>query len=354
MKDIVNEYVKKLNPYEVPNLDYKVKLDANENPYEISNILEKDAFDQIKNEVFNTVWNFYPDASYDKLRDAIAKENNLSKENIILGNGSDEILLNLILTYINNEKKILVNTPTFSMYKILAQIVNSEAIEVNLTEEFELNTNEIISKLETENIALTFITYPNNPTGNLFKEDDVIRIIEKSKGIVVIDEAYYEFAKKSFVSKINEYKNIIVLRTFSKAYSIAGLRVGYMMSNEAIINDVNKVRLPYNLNKISEAIALKVYEKKEDFIPIIDEILSERDKMYNELKKIDTIKVFKSDTNSIFFKTEKAYDIYEELLKNKILIRKFSKELSNYLRFSIAKKDENEKVIKIIKKVLKK
>lgn len=351
MKDIVNENIKNLKPYKTSEVEYNVKLDANENPYEIPKNLDEEVYEQLKKEIFDTIWNYYPDASYDKLREEIAKQNNLEKENIILGNGSDEIILNLMLTYVNKEKSILVHPPTFSMYKILAQVVNGNAVEVHLDEQFQLNTEKMIEELKREDISLTFITYPNNPTGNLFKEEEIEKIIMASKGIVIIDEAYYEFAKKTFMDKVKKYKNVIVLRTFSKAYGIAGLRVGYMAADISIVEEVNKVRLPYNLNKISELIALKVYKNKEKFEKIVEDILLERDRMYKELKKIDILQVFHSDTNSIFLKTDMADEIFEQLLENGILIRKFGNELKNYLRISIAKKEENDRIIEIIKSI---
>lgn len=353
MLNYVNKNIKKLEPYKVPELDYEIKLDANENPYPVPESLPENLKEEIGKIIFNSMWNYYPDPEAKNLRNIIAKENKLEKENILIGNGSDEIILNLMLTFISEGKSILVHTPTFSMYKILAQIANGNTIEVALDKNFELDKEKMLENVIKDDVAMTFITYPNNPTGNLFDKNLIKEIIEKAKGLVVIDEAYYEFAKDSFVDKIKKYKNLIILRTFSKAYGMAGLRVGYMFANKEICNEVNKVRLPYNLNKISQLIAEKLYENKIYFEKIIDEILENKKELKKDLEKIDGLKLFKSDTNSIFFYSEKSEEIFSSLLEEKILIRKFKGDMKNYLRITIGKKEDNKKIVKIIEKLLK-
>lgn len=354
MKELVNANIKNLIPYKVADLDYEIKLDANENPYHIPEILDGELKKELKEEIFREFWNYYPDADATELREALAEKCGVAKENIIMGNGSDEIILNLMLTYLNSDKAIVIHPPTFSIYKIFAQVTNGKVKEVPLTEEFELDAEKMEAAAAESDSAITIITYPNNPTGNLFNENAVEQIIKNSKGVVVIDEAYYEFAGKTFMDRIGKYKNLVILRTLSKAYGIAGLRVGYMVADTSVVDEVNKVRLPYNLNKISQLVALKMIKNDDKFKPIIKEILAERDKMAAEVGKIEGLKLFKSDTNSIFFRTEKAEEVFAKMLENKILVRKFSGNLKEYIRISIGKKEDNLKVIEIIKSVLKK
>ncbi|BDU49623.1 histidinol-phosphate transaminase [Haliovirga abyssi] len=352
LKKLVNENIKNLEPYKVPDLDYNIKLDANENPYPMPEFLGENIKIDMEKEIFNALWNYYPDAQSKDLREELAKKLKLKKENIILGNGSDELILNLMLTYVSKGKKVLIHTPTFAMYKITTQIVNGEVIEVPLnSEDFSINKDEMIKNVIKDDVAMTFITYPNNPTGNLFEEKSIIEIIEKAKGLVVIDEAYSEFAGKSFVDKVSKYENIAILRTFSKAYGIAGLRIGYMVASEEVINEVNKVRLPYNINKITQIIALKVLKNSENMKKIVKDILEERERMEKELSEITEIKLYKSDSNALFFKTEKAEIIFSKMLENKILIRRFKGDLKNFIRISIGRRDENDKVLNIIKEL---
>lgn len=350
MKKYVNENIEKLVPYKVPKHDYNVKLDANENPYSIPEMLDEVLKNELKDAIFKTLWNYYPDGEGYDLRKALAERNGVNEENIVLGNGSDEIILNLVLTYLNSEKSMVVHPPTFSVYKIFAQVVNAKVIEVPLDDNFDLDMEKMIEAVKRPDTSLTFITYPNNPTGNLFSENKIIDILENANGIVVIDEAYFEFSKKTFLNKLNDYKNMVILRTFSKAYGIAGVRVGYMIADKEITDEVNKVRLPYNLNKISQIIALKLLKNESKFTSMIDNIISERDRMYAELEKIKELKLFKSDTNAVFFKSGKSEEIFDELLRNKILVRKFTGNMSEFLRISIGKKEDNDIVLDIIKK----
>lgn len=354
MKELVNENIRNLIPYQVADLDYDVKLDANENPYHIPEILDGELKKELKEEIFKEFWNYYPDADATELREALAQKCGVAKENIIMGNGSDEIILNLMLTYLNGEKAVVIHPPTFSIYKIFAQVTNGKVKEVPLTEEFELDAEKMEAAAKESDSAITIITYPNNPTGNLFQEEAVEKIIKNAKGIVVIDEAYYEFAGKTFMDRIGKYKNLVILRTLSKAYGIAGLRVGYMVADVALVNEVNKVRLPYNLNKISQLVALKMVKNDDKFRPIIKEILEERDKMAVEVAKIEGLKMYKSDTNSIFFRTEKAEEIFAKMLENRILVRKFSGNMKDFIRISIGKKEDNMKVVEILKAVMQK
>lgn len=352
MKKLVNENIEKLVPYKVPKHDYKVKLDANENPYSIPEMLDEGLKEELKESIFTTLWNYYPDSEAYDLRKALAEKNGVKEENIIMGNGSDEIILNLVLTYLNSEKSLVIHPPTFSVYKIFAQVVNAKIIEVPLDNSFELDKDKMIEAVKRDDAALTFITYPNNPTGNLFKEEVILEILENAKGIVVIDEAYFEFAKKSFIDKLPKYKNMVILRTFSKAYGIAGVRVGYLIADTEITDELNKVRLPYNLNKISQIIALKMLKNEKRFNDMIEEILAERGRMYKELENVNGITLYKSDTNAVFFKCDKAEEIFSELLKNKILVRKFSGNMEQFLRISIGKQEDNDTVLKIIKKIV--
>lgn len=352
MEKYLNENIKKIVPYKLENLNYDIKLDANENPYSIPEILPNEVKKRLETRVFSELWNHYPDPEAKELRKKLAEKNGLDIENIVIGNGSDELLLYVFMAYLNSKKQIVVHPPCFSMYGIMAGEFNAPVLEVPLTEkEFNLDMPLMEAAINDEKSAVTVITYPNNPTGQLFKREDVEKLIKCAKGIVIVDEAYFEFAGDTFIDKINEYKNLIVMRTFSKAYGIAGLRVGYLAACSEITDHINRVRLPYNVNKLSQVIASEMMDYEKYFHNMIKEILSERDRIFKELSNIKEIELYKSDSNSIFFKTEKSKEIFDKMLEEKILIRKFKGKYEKYLRISIGKKAENNKVLSIIKDV---
>lgn len=352
MEKYLNENIKKLVPYKLEELEYDIKLDANENPFSIPEILPEEAKNRLKERLFGELWNHYPDPEAKELRWKIAAKNGLKIENILLGNGSDELLLYIFMAYLNSQKAVVVHPPCFSMYGIMAQEMNAPVVEVPLNpKNFELDIEKMEEAVSKEENAVTVITYPNNPTGQLFNREYVERVIKKAKGLVIIDEAYYEFAGDTFIDKINEYKNIIVLRTFSKAFGIAGLRIGYMAACKELVESINKVRLPYNINKLTQAAAAELMEYQDYFNDMIKELISERERMIEVMSEIRELKLYKSDSNSIFFSTEKSEEIFKKMLENRILIRKFKGNMSKFLRISIGKKEENDKVLGILKDV---
>lgn len=338
---LVRPQVRTLKPYSIPKVSCRIKLDAMENPYDLPGDIKKKIFSDLKKLAFNR----YPDSEGSKLRQAIAKYLSVAADRLLLGNGSDELILAILLTFGGLGKRVVYPVPTFSIYGILTQITGGSRREVYLGDGFQLNAKQILR----ENPDLIFIAYPNNPTGNCFNQREIAEIIEKTKGLVVIDEAYFEFSHKTFLSQLTTYENVIILRTFSKAFGLAGLRVGYLAARPAIIKEISKVKLPYNVNTLSQAIAVIMLKNIRYISGTVDIIKKERILLFEGLKTLVT--AYPSETNFIFFQCRQAQALYNYLLGKRILIKSFNEGyLKNYLRVTVGTPAENKEFLKETKK----
>ncbi|WP_291583227.1 histidinol-phosphate transaminase [Clostridium sp. UBA6640] len=343
--ELVKESIRDLKEYVPNNLKYRIKLDANEG----KNILFKDIYKEgIKFEGdFNI--NFYPDNEAILLREEIGKYININPANIIAGNGSSEMIELIIKTFVDKDEVILSFAPTFSMYSIFSKIYSTKFIGIKSNEDFSVDIELLINKAKEVNPKVVILCNPNNPTGYLIDEEHIKRLLEKTDSIVVVDEAYIEFAGDSMVNEIGNYKNLIVLRTLSKALGLASVRLGYMASNEKIINIINKVRSPYNLNALTQYVGVMALKNKDKIMSYVEKVKKEREFLYSKLKEID-IKAFKSYGNFIFFKCEIA-DLKYKLANHGILIRDFSEDLKGYFRVTVGSKYENREFIKCLKEI---
>lgn len=333
--------VKELQPYVVNPIVCSVKLDANEG----SKDLFKDLVKQLGEEFY---LNVYPDDSYIDLKKAICNYVGCKTSNICVGNGSSELLDLCIKTFVDREELILSLDPSFAMYCIYAKIFDTKYIGATSDDDFVINTDKVIDLIKEKDPKVTIICNPNNPTGSMIKKDDVIRIIKSTDNIVIVDEAYMEFGDESVVEEIENYKNLIVVKTLSKAFSMAGIRTGYLIACEELVNTVEKVRPPYNLNSISAFLATKALEEKDKMIAYVKGIKKEREKVYKSLLDMN-IKVFPSGANFLFFHSN-IKNLEDKLIREDVLIRKFGGKLDNHYRVTIGSVDENNEFIKAMKK----
>lgn len=345
IEKLLKESVKTLSPYKPKDYKVKVKLDANENNHVAFKLNEK-VLDGLKNLKINE----YPDSDSTLVRDILAKDLEVSIEEIILGCGSDQLITLIINAFVDKGEKILIHTPTFDMYRITNQVAGGVTIEVPLEENFEFNCKKFVEVMEREKPKVVFITNPNNPTGGVIPKEEIEEIIKKSPGIVAIDEAYMEFYKNSAIDLINKYNNVVVLRTLSKAFGLAGARVGYSIASKELTEAINKVKPPYNVSSIDQLAAKVCLENKEWIKEVIEEIIEERERIKGRLNKLCNVNVFNSEANFILFKIRNAKDIHEYLLNKGILIRYFGEQgpLAGCLRISIGTKEENDLVLKLI------
>ena len=335
----VSKVIRDIQPYSVPHIDCGIKLDGNESPFGLP--IEVQA--KVDSVIRDVQVNRYPDPQAEKLIDLISKVSEFSKEGILLGNGSDELIGMLITTLANGTGKILCPAPTFSMYKLSGLAMGAQVVEVPLDDTFDIDLDNTLSAIEDNDPDLIFLASPNNPTGNMYNTGKIAEIISVSNGIVVVDEAYSDFSGYTFLPLIKECENLIVLRTLSKV-GFAGLRIGMLFARDGIAAEINKVRYPYNINSLSQAIAQVVLENHEYVSENIQLIIRERDRVYKEMTSVDGITVYPSDANFIFFKAQDADKLFDELVKRDILIRNFNKpgRLENCMRVTIGTPEEND------------
>ena len=335
--------VKELQPYVVNPTVCSVKLDANEG--------NKDLFKDLVKELGNDFYlNVYPDDNYTDLKKAISDYIGCNVENISIGNGSSELLDLCVKTFVDTDELILSLDPTFSMYSIYAKIVNSRYMGTGEGSDFDIDVGEVIESIKKNNPKITIICNPNNPTGTVIKRDKVLEILKSTDEIVIVDEAYMEFGEESVVGEIENYKNLIVVKTLSKAFSMAGIRTGYLLANEELVKTVEKVRPPYNLNSVSAFLATKALEQKDKMLAYVKEVKKKREKVYNALLDMN-IKAFPSGANFVFFYSD-IKDLEDKLVQEDILIRKFGGKLDNHYRVTIGTEEENNAFIEAMKKLV--
>lgn len=342
IENLVRENIKKLKPYSSARSEYRgnaeVFMDANENAYG-SPVVES--------------FNRYPDPLQWQLKQQISKIKGIPPQNIFVGNGSDEVI-DLAFRIFCEPKKdnVIVCPPTYGMYKVCANINDVEVREVLLTENFQLDAPGILSSVD-ENSKLLFICSPNNPTGNDLDRLDVESLLNNFPGMVIIDEAYINFSmQKSFIRELTEYENLIVMQTLSKAWGLAGLRLGLAFASEKLIDLLNKVKPPYNINHASQAIAIKALENIQQVNENIRNIVQQRNWVHDELQQFKFVQIiYSSDTNFILVKVDDANKLYQYLLMNRIIVRNRSKEplCENCIRITIGTEEENRKLINALK-----
>jgi len=346
MRNIFPDRLKKVAVYEVPEIaDGEIKLDAQENPYP----LPESVLVKIKDAVSGLSLNRYPDPSANELRKKIADYCKVKAKNIVIGNGSDELILSLLIACGGRNRKTVCPEPTFAMYKILSDITGTEYSGVSLEPRFKLPDKKILSTRPT----IIFIAMPNNPTGNCFDRTKILNIAEKTEGLVVVDEAYYEFSGETFAGEIDKYKNIIVLRTFSKAFSLAGIRAGYIIAHESIVKYLRKVQLPYNFSIINQKILEIILDERDSVLSSVGRLIKSREEMFAELKKFNGIEPYPSKANFILMKIKKIKNIVESLKKHSIRVREFNDDgLRNFLRVTIGTENENKNFLDAVREVL--
>lgn len=319
----------------------EIILNANENSRNIT----ADYMDEIVEMLGDFEFNRYPDTNSDELCKAYSRYCGQSADRIICGNGSDEIIRLLLEAYVDKGDKILVHDPTFSMYSITNNIVGGSTVKVKSDELFNVSIDEVIETANKENAKVTFLCNPNNPTGNIFSKADIVKAITSINGVVAVDEAYIEFGGESVIELTEKYDNLIVLRTMSKAFGLCGLRVGFGVAHESIIESLYKVKAPYNLNQLSQNIAIIALSHADNMRKQVERLNKNRDVLFEELCKIDWLKVYATSANFIFIKADA--DRVRKAMGDKISIRYFG---SDYVRISVGEEQENMAVINLLKK----
>ena len=342
LQKLVRSHIADLQPYSSARDEFDpverevVYLDANENPFD------------------NGV-NRYPDPQQRKLKEVIARRRGLAANQLLLGNGSDEVLDLIFRAFcIPNQDKIIVMPPTYGMYRVLANINCIYLDEVPLNNDFQLVTKDILNQISTQTKVI-FLCSPNNPSGNSFRQEDILTLLQSFTGLVVIDEAYIDFStQKSLVSELSSYPNLIITQTLSKAYGLAGIRLGICFASEEIIDILNKIKPPYNINSLTQECAISALEDWDTTQGQITQLIAERKGLFAQLEKISFVeKVYPSDANFLLVQVDDANKRYAQLIENYIVVRNRSKQLGceNCLRFSVGTPQENQILIETLNRL---
>lgn len=352
IKDLVEKGIFKQSAYVAPEVTGAIKMDANENPISLQEPLKK----KLMEEMGRIDLNRYPEAGALKLRDRFARYYGVNKNMVMLGNGSDELIQTLCLTLKGKINGVLVPVPTFSMYKIIAVNTGNKVVEVPLDKKFDLDCDAIIGRIKANFPALVFLSYPNSPTGNLFSRKKIETIIKKTPGMVVIDEAYASFSGQTLLPLLKKYDNVIFLKTLSKL-GMASMRLGFLIGNPDMVAQLDKVRLPYNINSLSQTAANFFLDYQDEFSKQVLEIIQRREELYLGLKEIAGIKLYPSQANFIFFSC--AFDsnrIYNKLIAEGIIVKNLNVPplMPNCMRVTVGKRKENEAFLMVLKSVISK
>jgi histidinol-phosphate aminotransferase len=339
IQKLIRPSVRNLKPYSSARDEFKgsasVWLDANENPN-------------------NNGLNRYPDPLQKKLKARISELKNVPAKNIFLGNGSDEAIDLLFRGFCAPRKdKALICSPTYGMYQVSADINDVEVIDVLLTPEWQLNLDGIRSHFSDPNLKLLFICSPNNPTGNSMKKEDVLSIVSDFKGLVVVDEAYIDFSEQeSLATELDNHNNLVVLQTLSKAWGMAGIRLGMAFANTEIIDVLNRIKPPYNVNQLTQEVAWKELADETGFKKEVEVILSERTRLTEELSQLkNVLKIYPCDANFLLVKFTEPKTVYHALTDKGIVVRDRSKVAEGCLRITIGTEAENSQLINELKRL---
>jgi histidinol-phosphate aminotransferase len=341
-----------MSAYKVADATHFIKLDAMENPYHLPKEMTRKWLKSLKNCELNR----YPDPCAKKLTSILRQVSSIpSTSSVLLGNGSDEIIQILLMALPANAN-VLAPDPSFVMYRQISLSLGLNYHATPLNEDFSLNLEKMLTTITTYQPAIIFLAYPNNPTGNLFNRLDIEKIIEISTGLVVLDEAYAAFADASFINALERYENLLVMRTLSKL-GLAGLRLGFIMGDPSIIQALDKIRLPYNINVLTQETAYFALTHYATFQQQTQEICQQRQFVLTQLSAFNTLKVYPSSANFIIFRTQKnrATAIFDALKTQGILIKNLSPQgglLKDCLRVTIGTKNENQLFLASMRQIL--
>jgi histidinol-phosphate aminotransferase len=347
-EQLVRAEILAMSTYHVPGADGMVKLDAMENPYPLPPALRRELAEILSRVDLNR----YPDPTGRRVRELLARRMQVpSSMELLLGNGSDELIQMVTQALARPGATMMYPAPTFVMYAMNAALCGMRAVPVPLREDFSFDADAFIARMKSEHPALVFIAYPNNPTGVLYPEEDVLRVIRAAEGIVVLDEAYHVFAGKSFMQRLGEFANLVVLRTVSKL-GLAGIRLGYLAGRAPWIEQFNKVRQAYNVNALTQAAALFVLERLEVLEEQASRIRAARAALGEALAGLHGVVVFPSQANFFLVRVPHADRTYEALKRQGVLVKNLHPALPNCLRITVGTPDENRILLTALREAL--
>lgn len=346
--NLVRPEILALKAYHVADAAGMVKLDAMENPYALPPALRRELAEVLARVDLNR----YPEPSGRELRALIAKKMAVPQGmELLLGNGSDDLIQIITLALARPGAVMMFPAPTFVMYSMNAVLSGMKAVPVPLREDYAFDADAFIARVRAERPALVYLAYPNNPTGVLYPERDILKVIEACEGLVVVDEAYHVFAGRTFMPHLEKYANLAVLRTVSKL-GLAGIRLGYLASRPEWIAELNKVRQAYNVNVLTQAAAMFMLERLEVLEEQASRIRAERESLRKELQKLKNLTVFPSEANFFLVRVPDAERTFEALRRQGVLVRNLHPGLDGCLRVTVGTPEENRILLSALKESL--
>lgn len=343
----LNEKVKNLTPYEPISGTYEIRLDANESFLTVPEEIENEMVLALKNVALNR----YPDPMATKLIKGFADYFDVDANCVTAGNGSDEIISVIMNAFLQKGDKILTLEPDFSMYRFYAEIAECESVKYQKNDNLDVNIDDVIALANSENVRIIIFSNPCNPTSRIVTREEVRKLITSVDSLVVLDEAYMDFADESLLSEFQNYDNLIILKTCSKALGSAALRLGFAVADKTLTNVIRAVKSPYNVNSVSQALGEVIFSHPDYIDKCIKTVVESRKELYNKILEINSDKiekVYETNTNFVFLKVKNAKDVFEKMKENSIIIR----NMGDYLRITAGTKTENEKMLETFKKVL--
>ena len=330
-----------------------IKINQNENPW--------DAPERIRNETLAQMkarpWSRYPDFIPAKLQQKLAEFANWTAQGVIAGNGSNELIQAVLMVTISAGKRVLICEPTFALYRQITTVLGGEIIVAPMKQDLTFDVAAISDAVRMFSPDVTIICSPNNPTGQTIADEDLAGLLRAASGLVVIDEAYHEFAGHTVVPLLSEHENLIVLRTFSKAMALAGLRVGYLLAAPLLTNEIRKALLPYNLNSFSQTageVAIANYD--QELRPLVTKIIDDRARLFDELSRVNGLTPLESKANFMIVRSSmNPKSVCAELLRRDILVRDVSgyPMLKEYFRVTVGRPDENDRLVAALREIFK-
>ena len=345
-----NPLLEGLVPYDPKYLPATAMLSANENPCDVPAPVRA----RIQRAVEDVALNRYPDPLANQLRDELADVYGLSRENVLVGNGGDELLFDVLLAWGGTGRVLLNLPPTFSVYAANARLTGTNVVDVMRRDDFSIDEEAVLARVAQGGIDIVVVCSPNNPTGDLARAGFLQRLLESTDALVLLYEAYGEFAGQSALPLLERYENLAILHTFSKAYSLAGVRVGFLLSSSTVVSELCKVRQPYSVDAVSQAIALEVVRGRASFAAGIERIVAERERLFDAMSGLPGVHVYPSAANYLFFRVpgEVAASLWQACYDAGVLIRDFSAgELTrDCFRVTAGTPEENDMFLEVLRK----
>jgi len=345
----LNDKVKNLVPYDVVSGTYKIRLDANESFIDPGSILKYEILTAVEKVGLNR----YPDSMARELCEKFSEFYGVDPDSVVAGNGSDELITVILGAFLRPGDKLVTFTPDFSMYKFYGEIYEKQGIVIDKNQDLNLTAEKILLEMKSEKPEAIILSNPCSPTSLVLNREEIIKIIQGTDALVIIDEAYMDFSNQSVIALTGKYDNLIVLKTCSKALGCAAIRLGFAVSSEKIIKALHSVRSPYNVNAVTQAIGCVIFSNPVYIRNSIQEIKKATDYLYQGLlqfkEKKSVKRIIKPNTNFVFVELDRAQFIYEELEKESIIVRK----LGNFLRITAGTKEENDVLLEALSKIFR-